>query len=40
MAKALPTPEFLSKQVFVWYVVYVVAFVVSGLALWFLWPAN
>jgi hypothetical protein len=39
MATTLPTPEFLSKRVFILYVLYVAAFIAAGLLLWFFWPA-
>lgn len=40
MAKPYPTPEWLVRSVFGWYVLYVVAFIIAGLALWYLWPPN
>jgi hypothetical protein len=40
MATHYPTPERVSKWVFVWYVLYVAAFIVAGLGLWYLWPGE
>jgi hypothetical protein len=39
MAATLPSPEYLSKRVFLWYVLYVAFFILSGLLIWFFWPA-
>jgi hypothetical protein len=38
MAKPYPTPEWLVRNVFGWYALGAAAFVLGGLALWYLWP--
>lgn len=40
MPLAYPSPEAVSKWVFLWYVAYVAAFLALAFGLYFLWPAE